>query len=968
MTYTRATMTTALRNVRCPLLIGRDDLLELVDRRLDDVATGHGHFLLIAGEAGIGKTRFLAAIRNKVEARGIATATGSVAPQDRDVPAASILDMARSMTEAVPFASLGRQLLDLRDATLAAEHVQRRRLVMDVVERIVESLPSPAMLSFEDLQWTDDLSLEIIAELARRTRDRPLLLTANYRTEDAPPGTSLREWRARLITQRVAEEVRLAPFTQPETALATTLILATGLPAPRDVATAVFERTDGIPLHIEELLGALSDVARADGMAIREATVPDTIEDAVIARLALRSPEAQAVARAGAVIGRCFVPGVLAGIMDLPPDALEGPLQELVDHFVLSAPWSAGGYYDFRHQLLRDALYRTIPAAERRRYHARAGEFGAQLDGASEIHASVHYERAGLRRQAFEAAVAGARDAARLSAHREAFELYRRAVANAPADLGPSERGGLLEAHADQAAAIEHLDASERIFREARSFYLAAGRPDKAATMLVRVLTVWRRDTRSTAARSNLAAAVLLELQALPVDTERDAAQAELLSELVQIHLEARDLVAARSALQEMAAMATRRSDLNAAFAADAFASTLDFLAGQVAVGLDGVTAVAYGARSAGADDAGVGAFRDGVTLAVQAMDYPRAARMLADGMSYAESIEANHCGHVMGATLSLVQWAGGRWEDAIPAARQHIADGGCRRALTTAHWALGYVAFGQGDLETAHLELSAALAVGEENGSVQLILPPLWGLAETAFLASDRDLATERCDRALALARAVGERALLAPFVVTGVRAAQAAGRPADAEVWLAACVEHLSAMPAVTKPALDHGRGLVALAAGATGIAAKALQAAVQGWDDRRRVWEATWVRLDLASCLTRSNRFAEAVALAVEVRAVASRLDSRPLADRADALVRMARGHVAVEEPWRPLTAREFAVARLITEGLTNGEIAASLGIAPKTASSHVEHILAKLGASRRAEIAAWASHVERSPAPH
>ena len=77
-------------------------------------------------------------------------------------------------------------------------------------------------------------------------------------------------------------------------------------------------------------------------------------------------------------------------------------------------------------------------------------------------------------------------------------------------------------------------------------------------------------------------------------------------------------------------------------------------------------------------------------------------------------------------------------------------------------------------------------------------------------------------------------------------------------------------------------------------------------------------------------------------------------------------MARGHVSVDEPWRPLTAREFAVAKLITAGLTNGEIAGELSIASRTASSHVEHILAKLGASRRAEIAVWASEVERTMA--
>ncbi len=171
---------------------------------------------------------------------------------------------------------------------------------------------------------------------------------------------------------------------------------------------------------------------------------------------------------------------------------------------------------------------------------------------------------------------------------------------------------------------------------------------------------------------------------------------------------------------------------------------------------------------------------------------------------------------------------------------------------------------------------------------------------------------------------------------------------------------------MPEIARSALEHAGGLVALAAGATGVARHKLESAVAGWDERGRVWEATWGRLDLASCLTRLNRFTDAAGLAAEARAVASRLDSRPLADRADVLQRLARGHASVDEPWRPLTAREFAVARLITAGLTNGEIASELSIASRTASSHVEHILAKLGASRRAEIAAWASEVERTSA--
>ena len=957
-------MHTALGTVRCPLLIGRDDLLELADRRLDDATAGRAQFLLLAGEAGIGKTRLLGAIRRKAEARGFAAVAGSVAPQDRDVPASSILDLARSMTRLAPFADLGRQLLDLSDTTMAAEHVHRRRLVMELVERILTSLPGLTMLSFEDLQWADDLSLEIIGELARQSRDRRLLLTADYRTEDLPPGPSFRDWRARLITQRTAEEVRLAPLTQTETALVTTLILDTGLPAPREVAAAVFERTDGIPLHIEELLGAVSAEARADGTAIREATVPDTIEDAVIARIAHRSPEAQAAARAGAVIGRCFVPEVLAGIMDLPPEALEVPLQELVDHFILDPP-GLRGLYDFRHQLLRDALYRTIPAAQRRRFHARAGEFGAQLEGASEIHASVHYERAGLRRQAYEAALSGAREAVRLSAHREAFELYRRAVDNVPDGLGDQDRGALLEAYSSEAAAIEENEIAEHTSRDARAAYLAAGRSAKAAEMLVGVLGIWRREARSVVQRSDLAAALFDELEGLPPGNEREIARVALFDEWTRIHLETIAVDAARSTIETLRETATTLGDAVAAIQANAFTAMVDVLEGRVAEGLDGISSAAHEAQRAGFEDIGVTAFRDAATLAVRTMDYARADGFLAEGLRYADAIEQSHCRHVMSATSAVGAWARADWVNAVTTARQTIADHGCRRAVTMARWAVGYVALGRGDVQTAVAELSAALSVGQESGAIDLILPPLWGLAEAALLADAPDRAAERCHDALERAAAVGERALLVPFVVTGIRAEQAARRPAEAEAWLAACAEHLTAMPAVARPALDHGKGLVALAAGATGVARQALETAIDGWDERGRVWEATWARLDLANCLTRSNRFADAVALAGDARAVASRLDSRPLADRADALQRMARGHVAADEPWRPLTAREFAVARLITEGLTNAEIAAELSIASKTASSHVEHILAKLGASRRTEIAAWATAVDRAP---
>ena len=185
----------------------------------------------------------------------------------------------------------------------------------------------------------------------------------------------LREWRSRLVTQRLAEEIRLSRLSRDETALMTTLILGTGLPAPRDVVDAVYTRTDGVPLHIEELCSAIGRERLADSRAILDADVPETLEDATLARIGRLSPEAQAVARAGAVVGRSFIPSDLAGVMNLPVNSLDEPIQELVDHDVLD-PVHRSGQHDFRHQLLRDALYRSVPAGERRRFHARAAEFG----------------------------------------------------------------------------------------------------------------------------------------------------------------------------------------------------------------------------------------------------------------------------------------------------------------------------------------------------------------------------------------------------------------------------------------------------------------------------------------------------------------------------------------------------------------------------------------------------------------
>jgi DNA-binding CsgD family transcriptional regulator len=162
-------------------------------------------------------------------------------------------------------------------------------------------------------------------------------------------------------------------------------------------------------------------------------------------------------------------------------------------------------------------------------------------------------------------------------------------------------------------------------------------------------------------------------------------------------------------------------------------------------------------------------------------------------------------------------------------------------------------------------------------------------------------------------------------------------------------------------TLPAVDHGRGLVLLAQGSTGKARAALEAAREGWRSRNRAWEGTWAAIDLARCLVRSNQRVEASRIAATARDDALRIGSPPLVAAADDVLVTAGRRGQPAEPWAPLTAREYEVARLVADGRTNPEIGKALHVATKTVAAHIEHILAKLGLGRRAEIAVWVASI-------
>lgn len=955
------------RPIQCPILVGRDEVLELADHLLADAAQGRGHTVFVSGAAGLGKTRLLRAALRKAEAAGLRVNGGSVAPQDHQVPLASIREMATGMRGDKAWGSLSADLLAVDGRHDGDALGARRLIVRSTADRILEAIDQPTVLVFSDLHWTDEMSLELIGELARHAPDRPLLIMGDYRADEFSGDTIHREWRARLLSQRFAEELRLRPLTLDQTGVVTTLLLGGDLPAPRDVVEAVHERTNGIPLHIEELLAALDPADRADGRRIREAHVPDTIGDAVLARLGRLSDDAQIVARAGAVIGRCFSPDVIAGVVGRPLSQIEPSLDELREAAIIHPfDYIDQGYYDFRHQMLRDAIYGAVPPSQLRRFHAQAAEFVLSLEASSIVHASRHYERAGLRPQAFRASLTAAREASRISARQEAYELYERAIANMPADLPLAEQAELYEHFSASAAAIERNDECVAAATRARELYLEAGRPLDAAGMLVMMSIRVARGGGPNAQLRSFADQALAEIADLPATPARERLRAELLTCAADDRFIASDLAAARDFANQALSLSESIENRETALEAELLLARIDIVSGRYESGMrDGLRA-AREARDAGFESVGVTGYRNLAILAARLMDRQTAELAIGEGLQYADAIEQSHCRQMMSTTTAVLDWAAGNWDAADERARQELVDRGCPRGLIGSRDVIGLVALGRGRSDEARRWLTESLATGQLLGEVQFILTPSWGLAELDLLAGDAEEAFARCAEGWVVASSTAERALFVPFVVTGVRSLIVARRPDEAEPWLRQAREYLTGWESVAGPALSHADGLVRLAAGSLSAAREALERAIRGWDDHDRAWEALWARLDLVVCLTRMNRHAEAAEAVAEVRARAAAMGGEPLLARADELARAGKGRGIEEEPWRPLTIREFEVARQIAAGLTNAQIAGQLYVSPKTVSAHVEHILAKLGVARRAEVAVWVATISGSAA--
>src|SRR5690349_18958963 len=767
-------------SIQSPVLVGRDSFLALIEDRLAAAAAGEGRLLFVAGEAGIGKTRLLSAVARRAGAGGFAVVRAAAFPDDVQSLAGLLLDLASNLLPArEPALSELGQSLTSRVRAISADagdaHHRRRVLVQDLADLLVTADPgTPVLIILEDLHWADELSLDVLAHLAARLATRALLVTGAYRSDELYPRLPMRDLRARLLGQRLTEEIRLPRLGLAQTAAMTSALL--GRPAPAQMVQAIHERSDGIPLHVEELLAAIDEdtLTPQSGAAIQAATVPDTLGDAVLSRVRHLAANIRDVASAAAVIGRSFDFDLLTVVTGNGPDDVAGALRPLQDAYPV-LPGADEVTFDFRHALIRDTLYADTDLPTRRRLHERVAR--AAVDrGYRGAFISAHFEQAQCGGLAHEYAVAAAGEAASVSAHGEALELYRRAVRNLPGELPALDQAGLFAALGDEAAATDDNTAAAEAYQTAHELTACAGDARAAAALVPRMVAAAHLLGETLPVRVGMLQAALDSLDGVAgADRER----ARLGSAMAAAYLVDDRLDEAISRGEASRAESQRIGDDEAALNTAATLGSVLVFAGRMEEGWRLLEDAIDRATGAEQEAEAARGYRMIGSSASTLVEYDIAERWLTEGIGYAEKVELWNHRHYMASHLAHVQWATGQWQAATQTAEQALADG--RGGITTqitAQFVLGYLAMGRGDWARAHDLLGEAVGPGDRMAELPRLSPPRPGRTESPRCSPPAP-SPARCPRSATPVAWSCWRAVRCPLRIRNCRRRVNRGRP---------------------------------------------------------------------------------------------------------------------------------------------------------------------------------------------
>ena len=381
-------------------LVGREEEIELLLRRWWRAKSGEGQVVLLSGEAGIGKSRLAAALLERLATEPHTHLRYFCSPQHTDSAFYPIIsqmtraaglthdDSAKAKLDKLD-ALLAQSSTSVEDAALFAEMLslpndsrypsldaltaeQRRQKTLEALTSQMATLArqNPVLMIFEDVHWTDPTSLEAFGRAVDRLRTLRVLLIVTFRPELEPP------W----IGRPHVTALTLNRLAQREVGAIIDRVVGNKL-LPANIRQDIIERSDGIPLFIEEMTKA---VLEAEGQGAAEQTVaaipsptravPASLHASLMARLDRLGP-AKEVAQIGAAIGREFSHALLAAVARKQDAEVQSALDRLIEAGLLfrqGVPPRAT--YLFKHALVQDAAYGTLLREPRRALHARIAE------------------------------------------------------------------------------------------------------------------------------------------------------------------------------------------------------------------------------------------------------------------------------------------------------------------------------------------------------------------------------------------------------------------------------------------------------------------------------------------------------------------------------------------------------------------------------------------------------------------
>ena len=438
--------------------VGREEELGLLTRRWERAQAGEGQFVFTVGEPGIGKSRLVEEFRAKLAGTSHTWVDWSGLQLLQNTPLHPFAEWGRIRFEAdlppeqrladlentlglirldpAEYAPLLAPLVDMplpaaRAPNLPPEELRRRQLEAVVAWVLAGARSQAAALAFEDLQWADPTSLDLMRALAKRGAEAPLLIIATARPEFLPPWSISSHHSVISLSPLDRAQVR-----QMVGGIASRRALS------REVVEGVSERTGGVPLFVEEVTRLLLERGEAGGLQ----AIPPTLQQSLAARLD-RLGEAREVAQIGAVLGRDFSYALLralaprVGGVDEPTvqavddRGLQSALDRLVDADLLFVHGvGAQATYRFKHALIRDAAYESLLKSRRQALHRRAGEILRDKPESTAAEPEViahHFTEAGLDDFAIEWWGKAGDQALRRSAFQEAIAHLGKAIAMA---------------------------------------------------------------------------------------------------------------------------------------------------------------------------------------------------------------------------------------------------------------------------------------------------------------------------------------------------------------------------------------------------------------------------------------------------------------------------------------------------------------------------------------------------------